>query len=76
MGSNWENNWGIRNNFLLFNYKYLIFFNAIKSKKPVIKPTAKPLTLYGATYPIRTDDPRITSAMLWPAELKWQLFNW
>ena len=29
------------------------------------------MTFIGATYPIRTDDPRITSAMLWPAELKW-----
>ena len=31
------------------------------------------MTFYnGATSQIRTGDPRITSAMLWPAELKWQ----
>ena len=28
--------------------------------------------LYGATSQIRTEDPRITSAVLWPTELKWQ----
>ena len=44
-------------------------------KKPLIKSYLKTNDLYyGATYPIRTDDPRITSAMLWPTELKWQ--NW
>ena len=32
------------------------------------------MTFYnGATSQIRTGDPRITSAMLWPAELKWQM---
>ena len=33
------------------------------------------MTFNGATSQIRTGDPRITSAMLWPAELKWQLFS-
>ena len=31
------------------------------------------MTFIGATSQIRTGDPRITSAMLWPAELKWQM---
>ena len=43
-----------------------------KNKKPVIKSSLKTIDLYGATSQIRTGDPRITSAMLWPAELKWQ----
>ena len=44
-----------------------------KIKKPIIKSFLKTIDLYnGATSQIRTGDPRITSAMLWPAELKWQ----
>lgn len=27
----------------------------------------------GATSQIRTEDPRITSAVLWPTELKWRM---
>ena len=27
----------------------------------------------GATSQIRTEDPRITSAVLWPTELKWHI---
>ncbi len=46
-----------------------------KNKKPTIKSFLKTIDLFdGATYPIRTDDPRITSAMLWPTELKWHYY--
>ena len=47
----------------------------IKKKANHQELPSKRMTFYnGATSQIRTGDPRITSAMLWPAELKWQ--NW
>ena len=56
---------------LIFFTSLFYYFFFIIQKKPIIKSFLKTNDLYGATYPIRTDDPRITSAMLWPAELKW-----
>ena len=55
--------------------KILTIFYFYKSLKASNQDYFKTTDLYGATYPIRTDDPRITSAMLWPTELKWHLFN-
>ena len=43
-----------------------------QKKKPIIKSFSQNEWPFGATSQIRTGDPRITSAMLWPAELKWQ----
>ena len=61
--------------------KYLSrFYTPTIDKEPKIKASNqdyfKTTDNTGATSQIRTGDPRITSAVLWPAELKWQLFNW
>ncbi len=49
-------------------------FLIIKSLKASNQDYFKTTDNIGATSQIRTGDPRITSAVLWPAELKWHLF--
>ena len=52
----------------LFEMLCDFFFN---KKKASNQAYCKTTDNCGATSQIRTGDPRITSAMLWPAELKW-----
>ena len=44
-----------------------------KTVKTKIDPKEYMIFLSGATSEIRTPDPRITSALLWPTELRWRI---
>lgn len=62
---------GTKIDFIVMNipyFKNFYFFIIIKASNQVL---FKITDLCGATSQIRTEDPRITSAVLWPTELKW-----